>query len=79
MKGYCGTFGYDLATDIANSLCVLLKRMSSAGAEILHVAEAHIKCLAIVVEHDITGSGGSRGEALLAKLEGARTRALGDV
>ena len=77
IKGYSGTFGYGLATDVAASLCLLLKR-AEGGEVALEVASSHLKGLDLIVEHDITGAGGEPGRALLAKLEGAVARVLGE-
>jgi hypothetical protein len=77
IKGYSGTFGYGLATDIADSLCLLLKRAEGAGEAVLETAGSHLKGLDLIVAHDIAGSGGAQGQALLAKLQAAVDRALG--
>ncbi|MDP6704698.1 MAG: Hpt domain-containing protein [Alphaproteobacteria bacterium] len=78
IKGYSGTFGYELATDIADSLCLLLKRAPGGGEAVLETAASHVKGLDLIVAHDIAGSGGPQGEALMAKLRAAVDRALGE-
>ena len=44
----------------------------------LEAASSHLKGLDLIVTHDITGSGGEPGQALLAKLEAAVARLLGE-
>ncbi len=78
IKGYSGTFGYGLATDVAASLCLLLKRTEGGGEAVLEAAASHLKGLDLIVEHDITGAGGEPGQALLAKLQAAVARLLGE-
>ncbi len=79
IKGYSGTFGYGLATDIAASLCLLLKRTEGGGEAALEAAASHLKGLDLIVQHDIAGSGGDSGQALLAKLEAGVARILDEV
>lgn len=69
LKGMGTSFNYDLVTEIGTLLCVYLKTLGAGKATYdFSVLEAHIKALQVVAEHTITGDGGERGQALVARL-----------
>lgn len=66
LKGQGSTFGHELVTRIAGSLCILI-RNGDAGEEPSFVkrAVAHCQALRVVLDKDIRGDGGETGLALL--------------
>ena len=68
IKGQGAAFGYQLMTRIGESLSVLLKGAESCDPHRLKLLGAHAASLQIVLERDITGTGGALGEALVARL-----------
>ncbi len=73
MKGQGRSFGYDMITSIASSLCVLLRdrtEMEDAGMKVVKV---HVDALGVVFDHDLKGDGGEQGRMLLDRLSGLVT------
>ena len=68
IKGYAATFGYQLVTDIADSVCRLVKSVDSVTPEVLALTETHLDHLANIIANELTGDGGEDGRALLAEL-----------
>lgn len=71
VKGQGGSFGYDLVTDIGQSLCTLLKRDEAGSKAGLVAVATHIAALEAVAEAGLEGDGGQAGAKLLARLEAA--------
>ncbi len=68
MKGQGESFGYEMITKIAASLCDLLRdrtEMADAGMKVIKI---HMDALAIVFEHDLKGDGGAHGRKLMDRL-----------
>jgi chemotaxis protein histidine kinase CheA len=74
IKGQGGSFGYQLVTDIGESLCDFIRDGAPATDARLKVIEAHLGALEFVVERQIKGDGEQSGRALLDKLRGYTER-----
>ena len=67
LKGQAGTFGYDLVTLAAASLCDLL-RGGQPGGEKAKAVGHHISVLNRIVEKDVVGTGGEMGAKVIKAL-----------
>ncbi len=75
LKGQAGSFGYDLVTSIAASLCDLVRGVSGAmGARDLKAVEQHVVVLGRVVEKGVVGTGGETGEKIVQSLRDLHPR-----
>ena len=74
IKGYAATFGYQLVTDIADSLCRLVRSIEDMTPEALALAETHLERLGTIIADEATGDGGEAGRAVLAELTSAIDR-----
>lgn len=70
IKGQGGSFGYDLITQVGQSLCNYIHDGESASERKLKVVEAHLTAIKFILDRDIQGDGGPVGEQLQAKLQG---------
>ena len=68
LKGQAGTFGYDLVTSIAASLCDLL-RSDRANPNRMNAVGQHVSVLGRVVEKNIVGPGGETGAKIVKALQ----------
>ncbi len=69
LKGQAGSFGYDLVTSIAASLCDLLREQGDdVGARDLNVIGQHVQVLGRVVDKGIVGDGGETGRKIVQSL-----------
>ncbi len=68
MKGQGSTFGYNLLTEIAGSLCDFLRRLTDPTDADLVVVRHHVSALNVVLEQRIKGSGGELGQQIIARL-----------
>jgi len=68
LKGQAGTFGYDLVTSIAASLCDLL-RSDRTNPNKMNAVGQHINVLGRVIEKNIVGSGGEIGVKIVKALQ----------
>ncbi len=69
LKGQAGSFGYDLVTSIAASLCDLLRGQSGqTGARDLQVIGQHVQVMERVVSKGIVGDGGETGQKIVQSL-----------
>ncbi len=71
IKGYAATFGFQLVTDIADSLCRLLHSDEALPPEAMALAEQHLDQLGSVIANELEGDGGEAGRAILAGLVAA--------
>ena len=69
IKGLGGSLGFDLLTEIGRRLCARLKRRHREEADILILADAHLRAMRRVLDEDLRGDGGETGTALLAALD----------
>ena len=76
IKGLGGSFGYDLVTDVANSLCLLLKLAPHNTPDLVQLADAHMQALTQILDDDVKGDGGEAGRAVLVQLTADRERVL---
>ncbi len=71
MKGQGKSFGYDMITMIAASLCEFLHKDDGDTADrAMQVVKAHIDAIGVVVEHRLEGDGGPLGRKLVQRLKG---------
>lgn len=68
IKGQAGSFGFQLATRVGQSLCRLLRR-AEPGEDALALAQRHLDALRLVFERDLHGDGGEAGLKLAERLE----------
>lgn len=70
LKGQAGSFGFDLLTDIAASLCKLVHRLKATEANTWRAPaiEVHIRSLVLVAKGKIRGDGGALGRQLLEQI-----------
>jgi len=69
IKGMGSSFNFDLMTAVGTSLCGYLKGLDGEAPVSRRVLAAHIRTFEVVLEHRITGNGGSQGEALRLRLD----------
>ncbi len=69
LKGQAGSFGYDLVTSIAASLCDLLRGHSGEmSARDQKIIGQHVQVLERVVDKGIVGDGGETGQKIVKSL-----------
>ncbi len=69
IKGLGGSFGYYLMTDIASSLneyILTAKQNSDIQTEVIR---AHVSAMDMVINEDIEGDGGDRGDEIIIRLQ----------
>ncbi len=69
MKGQGSSFGYDLITEIAASLCALIRDRATVSDRQLELARLHLSAMEIVLKNKIKGQGGESGLAITNKLK----------
>jgi CheY-like chemotaxis protein len=84
VKGQAGTFGYRLVTEIAASLCQLLRpvvdqfdRRTDRVEAYRTAIDMHLQALKVVVGRDMRGDGGAEGASVLRVLANALSRLRG--
>ncbi len=77
MKGQGRSFGYEMITSIASSLCALLRGRTGMEDAGMQVVKLHIDALGVVFDHDLKGDGGEQGRMLLDRLSGLVTTHAG--
>ena len=71
IRGQAASFGYDLASDIATSLCRYLERHEHherLQEPQLKVIDAHISAIRAYLRQSLQGNGGVIGQELMAEL-----------
>ena len=69
LKGQAGSFGYDLVTSIAASLCDLLRAQEGhLSSHDVKIVGQHVQVLARVVDKGIVGDGGETGQKIVQSL-----------
>ncbi|MBT5049786.1 MAG: Hpt domain-containing protein [Rhodospirillaceae bacterium] len=69
IKGQGGTFGFNLATQIAGPLCDFIRTAKAVPSEEqLAVIKAHLGALQMVIKQNIKGDGDERTQKLVEKL-----------
>lgn len=66
-KGQGSSFGYDLVTRIGASLCALLAGAETATPETVNAARAHAEAMHTVLNENMKGTQGERGDMLLRR------------
>ena len=70
IRGQAASFDYDLASDIATSLCGFLERHEKIEEVQLKVVEAHISAIRAYLRQSLKGDGRSVGQELMAEISG---------
>ena len=68
LKGQGGSFGYDLITQIGDTLKRFTKNQQSASDRDVDIIAAHIDALRTVLTQNIRGDGGEVGQQIVAGL-----------
>ena len=68
IKGQGKTFGFDLVSYIAESLCALLDRVDHGHPKLIQSLKTHIDALRLVSSRRIYGDGGELGTELIKSL-----------
>ncbi len=69
MSGQAGLFGYPLLGSMAGRFCAYWRDAEHLGKHEQAVARAHIMAARFVLDHQMEGSGGEPGQAIMAKLD----------
>jgi chemotaxis protein histidine kinase CheA len=69
MKGYAGTFGFDLVTVIGVSLFDYITQIEDFDPLQLEVVMIHVDAIKAVIDGEIVGDGGEEGAELLAGMK----------
>ena len=69
MKGQGSTFGYDLITEIGNHLCRYIERFDAFDENQMNAIKMHIDALREVIQNQLIGDGGKRGQELKMLVE----------
>ena len=75
IKGQGATFGFPLITEVAASLCNLIKCQNTPDAVRMKLIAFHIDSMRVITAHDIRGSGGEQGRELVDRLRVAVDKA----
>ena len=67
-------FKYDLITILADTMLAFLESIKRIDPDVIHLAEAHLASLQVIIAKKIKGSGGTSGEYLKQELEEAVQR-----
>ena len=77
VKGLAGTFGFDLLTQIGDSLYEFAADLKKLDGKRIELIGAHIDAMELIVQNKITGDGGDIARELLSTL-GIATDKLSD-
>jgi len=69
IKGQGGSFGYDMMTEIGQSLCQLIEKMKTIGPNELEIIGVHTDAMGVVIHDRIERTGGDTATAMLKGLE----------
>lgn len=69
IKGLGASFDFQLMTDVGVSLCGFLKGQSDDTLISQRIFEAHVRAFEVIMQHQIKGTGGEQGPALLERLK----------
>ena len=78
IKGYGTNVGYSLLTRFGDSLSLFLRKAEAPDDARVEVTRVHVEAMRLVLNEQITGDGGARGEALGAGLDKAVRKYLSD-
>ncbi len=65
LKGQGGSFGYDLISQIGNSLKKFTESRNEANPRDVEIIAAHVGAMRVVMVQDIKGDGGKVGQAIV--------------
>lgn len=77
IRGQAASFGYDLASEIATSLCQYLERRTRLESVDLEIIEAHIDAIRAYMGQPSKGDGGALGQEVMAELTASIQRTEG--
>jgi len=69
VKGQGSSFGYQMLTEIAHSLCNFLRNLGDPGDGDGDIIRHHLSAMVVVVDQNIKGDGGELGRQVVAKLQ----------
>lgn len=78
MKGQAATFGFILLTRFGDSLAELTQKMSQVSDRQIELIDAHLNAMEIVINQQVTGSGGVIGDELSNGLRRAIQRVVAE-
>ena len=65
LKGQGGSFGYDLISQVGESLKIFTENRSEANPRDVEIIAAHVDAMRVVMVDDIKGDGGEVGRAIV--------------
>ncbi len=65
LKGQGGSFGYDLISQVGDSLKKFTESRSEASPRDVEIIAAHVNAMRVVMAEDIRGDGGTVGQAIV--------------
>jgi hypothetical protein len=65
LKGQGGSFGYDLISQVGESLKIFTENCSEANPRDVEIIAAHVDAMRMVMVDDIKGDGGEVGRAIV--------------
>lgn len=68
LKCQCGTFGFQLGSEVADSLYIYINEHPKLQAEQLTVIRKHIDSIGVILHQNIQGDGNKIGTELMANL-----------
>ncbi len=70
LKGQGGSFGFDLLTDVAASLCRLLHRLDTSEPTVLQrsAIDLHVRAMEAIAQKKVRGDGGTLGRQLVKEI-----------
>ena len=76
LKGMGASFNYPLISHIGNSFCRYIKHKPEDVPVDVDLVDLHVRALELVLEHEISGQGGTRGNDLIGALQSLVNTAL---
>ena len=68
LTGLAGSFGYELISQVGNSLKKFTESRRDANPRDVEIIAAHVNAMRVVMVEDIKGDGGEIGRAIVAGL-----------
>ena len=68
LKGQGASFGYHLITEVADRLCYRTRDVTDIDDKALEAIGFHVRAIQVIIDGEITGMGGEKGQMLLDKL-----------
>ncbi|WND04142.1 hypothetical protein QGN29_07120 [Temperatibacter marinus] len=68
LKGMGMTFGYNLLTEIGADCCKYIKELKTKSDADANLLADYCKVFNLIIEHRISGDGGEKGQAIVARM-----------